>query len=230
MTGVMVAFMYTFEFQSRWIPADFRRTFISLIGATCYIGNGTGGLLVEFFSSALGWEYYFYFSGILFIILLILNLIFMADKPENSWFVRSLSGDKEGEMKKEVKPVEDVEGNREKDVEEEEKKENEEKPSPSSTPTSVSAREILSRGYLYAFCIYYFSYSLIWYNTLSTAPFYLHNVLGAGTKPIAVLETSLSFVMAGSSILLSWIFQTLDKHLSWLTCRLTFIYIPMGPW
>eukprot|EP00116_Pleurobrachia_bachei_P000278 sb/3460540/ len=236
MTGIMVAYMYTFEFQSRWIPAKLRRTFISLNGAICYIGNGTGGLLVEFFSRDLGWEYYFYFSGILFIILLILSLIFMADKPENSWFVRSLSGGKD--MKKEVKVAveqEIVEGNGEKYIEEEEKKyiekeekkDNEEKASPSTTPTSVSVRDILSRGYLYSFCIYYFSHSLIWYNTLSTSPFYLHNILGAGTKPIAVLETSLSFVMAGSSILLSWIFQTLDKHLSWLTCRLTFIYIPM---
>eukprot|EP00116_Pleurobrachia_bachei_P019149 sb/3479411/ len=228
MTGIMVAYLYTFEFQSRWIPAHLRRTFISVNGAICYIGNGTGGLLVEFFSSALGWEYYFYFSGVLFIVLLILSLIFMADKPENSWLVKSLSGGKE--IKKEVKVAvekKDVEGNGEKYIEEEEKKDNEEKASPSTTPTSVSVRDILSRGYLYMRLIYYLSYSLIWYNTLSTGPFYLHNILRAGTKPIAVLETSLSFVMAGSSILLSWIFQTLDKHLSWLTCRLTFIYIPM---
>ena len=63
----------------------------------------------------------------------------------------------------------------------------------------ASLKDIFSRTYLYAFCVYAFCSSFTYYTSIMTAPFYLREVLGASLDLIALWSSIMG--MAGQSTL-----------------------------
>ena len=77
------------------------------------------------------------------------------------------------------------------------------------------------------FCVYGISYTLTYYNTLVTSPFYLNEVLHVDAQTISLITLGLSLTVAFTAIFFSWFFQWLDSYISWLTCRMIFTIFPM---
>ena len=86
---------------------------------------------------------------------------------------------------------------------------------------------MLCRVYLVAFCVYAHAYNLVYYNILSVVPFFLKKVIKADPLIISYLNVSLTALIAVCTLIMSYFFQTLDKILSWLTCRMIFAVVPM---
>eukprot|EP00116_Pleurobrachia_bachei_P001283 sb/3461545/ len=196
LTGIMIC--YNMEFINNWIPDRFRGSFISAIGFIASLGNGTSGLFASTFTDNFGWQYYFYFCGTLFTLVLVLNVLFVARTPEESFLMKVFHS----------------------------KQESGSKPVPKQR-TKSSIRDILSRWYVWMFCVYSICFSLPYYHTLGTSPFYLSQVLKVDTQTISLITLCLSMTVAAGTVFFSWLFQKLDKYLSWLTCRLTFCIVPM---
>ena len=98
---------------------------------------------------------------------------------------------------------------------------------PSTEPETTSIKSMLCRVYLVAFCVYAHAYNLVYYNILSVVPFFLKKVIKADPLVISYLNVSLTALIAVCTLIMSFIFQTLDKILSWLTCRMIFAVVPM---
>eukprot|EP00116_Pleurobrachia_bachei_P002653 sb/3462915/ len=196
MTGIMIT--YNMEFINNWIPLRYKKSLISAIGFINYLGNGTAGLIASAFTSNIGWEYYFYFCGAMFSLVLLLNLIFVATFPKDSFFLKTCGQEVDTVQRQEQKQ-----------------------------PVTFSFRDILSRWYVWMFCVYGISYNLTYYHTLVTSPFYLNEVLQVDAQTISLITLGLSLTVAFSTIFFSWFFQWLDTYISWRTCRMLFIIVPM---
>ena len=96
----------------------------------------------------------------------------------------------------------------------------------SSEPPS-SLKSLICRLYLLAFCIYIPAYNLIYFNLLNVVPFYLNKVLGADPLFISSFNVALSLLIAFCTLAFSFIFQKLDKKLTWFKCRMVFTLLPM---
>nr|AEX15536.1 sialin-3 [Pleurobrachia bachei] len=196
MTGIMIT--YNMEFINNWIPLRYKKSLISAIGFINYLGNGTAGLIASAFTSNIGWEYYFYFCGAMFSLVLLLNLIFVATFPKDSFFLKTCGQEVDTVQRQEQKQ-----------------------------PVKFSFRDILSRWYVWMFCVYGISYNLTYYHTLVTSPFYLNEVLQVDAQTISLITLGLSLTVAFSTIFFSWFFQWLDTYISWRTCRMLFMIFPM---
>ena len=115
-----------------------------------------------------------------------------------------------------------------KSVAEKEERNNTEKTSDGDMMTDQrSLKPVLCRVYLPAFCIFSFGKALIFYNILNVIPFYLNEVLDADPLLIAYLNTALCILMAVGSAVFSALYQTLDRYITWLQCRMIFTVLPL---
>eukprot|EP00116_Pleurobrachia_bachei_P004528 sb/3464790/ len=215
--GLMAA--YNIEFLNNWLTVKERKYFLSCVGMSIHIGNGTGGLLASFFLDFFTWKWYFYFGGVLLSIGLIMNILFVSRNPEKSLFAKTFIAT-EPEEDKTVK---------EKDVEKEigEQKAEKKETEAENNDDKFRLRDVLKRVYVWAFVAYMLTYFTVYYSAFSVTPFFMKEVLNVDAAPISYLGTTVSFVLAVSTIAYSWVFQRLDKYLSWLTCRLAFMIVPM---
>jgi hypothetical protein len=94
--------------------------------------------------------------------------------------------------------------------------------------SSSSLKSLICRLYLLAFCIYIPAYNLIYFNLLNVVPFYLRKVLDAEPLFISSLIIGLSILIAICTLIFSYVFQKLDRMLTWLECRMIFALLPMA--
>ncbi|XP_063677121.1 sialin-like isoform X1 [Bolinopsis microptera] len=199
--GIMMSF--SFHYISKFGIGKESKIFISLVGATNYIGSGTGGVLAGFITDIFGWQYYFYYSGICYAIGLVLTLLFVQESPEKCWFMTLEEKDM---IMKENKPS---------------------LKSESHEPSSPTNKLSFCRLYLIAFSIYLLAYNIVIYGILSVMPFYLNEITGADPQLISYLNISLTLLIALCTIAFSYVVQILDTLCSWLVCRMMCTLIPM---
>eukprot|EP00116_Pleurobrachia_bachei_P009782 sb/3470044/ len=176
-----------------------------------FLGNGTAGLLASWINDTYGWKFYFYSGGVMFVVVLILHVLFLALWPKDTLFEKLMGGsDGEHEMEDighieenkasieefdaEIKPADDMKITPD-EIELEKNctdtKTDVESSPPPDTSQMFSLRDILSRSYTWVFSLYALSWVLCLYNTLNTAPFYLSNVLGIDASTISILNFAL---------------------------------------
>ncbi|KAL5265642.1 hypothetical protein ACHWQZ_G006383 [Mnemiopsis leidyi] len=203
--GIMMS--YSFDFVSKYSVGNESQVVIALIGATNYVGGGTGSVLAGFITSILGWQYYFYYSGICYFLGFILAVVFLQESPQKCWYMTC-------EEKDEILKRNGTKNNPRNHPEDD---------GPSGARRTMS----LCQLYLVAFSIYLFSYNLVVYDILSTIPFYLNEVTGADPIIISYLNISLTLLIAFCTLTMTYVVRRVDKFLTWLQCRMLFTLVPM---
>ena len=96
-----------------------------------------------------------------------------------------------------------------------------------NSKSTSSIKSMFCRVYLVSFCIYAHAYTMVYYDSLSVVPFFLKKVLGADPLLISYLNVILTLLIAVFTIVMSYLFQRLDRILPWLVCRMIFAVVPM---
>ena len=198
LVGSIIA--YQFELTRKWSLPKERNYLLSVAGATALFGLGFGSFLAGIVSESWGWEYYFYIGSGLFFILYITNLIFVPETPERS---RLISKE---ELKLYLEPTNgtDKKG--------------------SSEYTSWTV--LLSRLYPWALCLAAVSFNTINYNLFTTIPIYLDKVHNMSTELLSWSTMVFGLTIGSSMIILSKVFQTVDKKITWIKSRMIFTLTP----
>ena len=76
-----------YECARKWSRGEEGKVVISLGGTMLYAGFGAGPFTVGLLTEHVGWEYPFYISGGVFLLLLVMQCIFMPDEPSEAWFM-----------------------------------------------------------------------------------------------------------------------------------------------
>ena len=160
------------------------------------------GLLTEH----VGWEYPFYISGGVFLLLLVVQCIFMPDEPSEAWFM----SESEKLMFRGKKKEEEMRA----------------KSDDIAAQYKVSIVCILQRCYLYCVCIYLVSFLFVTYPEQVVIPFYFNEVLAADTVFLSYMQLGLSLTTVVASVCWKLLLPVFDKRISWLKCRMGLMSIP----
>ena len=194
--GIMAS--YNFSFVSKWVVARENKIVISCFGALASLGCGTAAFVSGIMSTSLGWEYVFYFSGALYLLGFVLNLLFVQDLPQNSWY---LNREEKEVIAREIPPV--------------------------TLSADNNMGSVICQLYLPAFCLYACAYNLVIYNLINVLPFYFYRVLGASTLFISYLNTATFLALSITSLMCGLLVQRVDLYLTWINSRMIFIVLPM---
>ena len=198
--GIVVPYQY--EFIRNWGLPHESNYLISFNGAIIPFGTGLGSLLAGLTASSIGWEYYFFICGGLFLGTLIISSAIIPETPEKCRFM----------TKKELSLYSNENQNGEKKLINE----------------CASWSVLLKRSYVWAFCIAHFSYNFVNYSLFNCVPFYLDEVYHLSTAVLSWSTMTFGCMIGLSMITLSKVFQTVDKRVSWIRSRMMFTLIPMA--
>ena len=190
----------------KWGLGEEGKLVLSMSGIMLFTGSGVGPFMVGMLTESIGWTFPFYISGTVFILLFLLQCVFVPDDPAEAWL---MSGKEKLMFRRKQ--------NKELSVQEEDK----------SASYKVSLGAILRRRYLYCLCIYTVAHVTVYLPEFMAVPFYLNEILGADTEFLSYLQLGLSLTTAVSVVGWKSILPFLDARLSWLKCRMGLMIIPL---
>ena len=194
------------EFARKWTFGKETKYFIAALGNIFFIGTGFGPMVAGFLSGRLGWRSFFYISGATLLLVFILQCLLVPENPLDSPLIE---GD-EMEMFKRRLEAHKSAGSA----------------SGKKGMRETPLREIFSRIYPYAFCIFMMSNTIQFYTLMAVTPFYLFEVLNASPDLVSTVQIMLGLAGAVMTNILSAIFIRLDKKLPWLKCRAVMTFVP----
>ena len=194
-----------YECARKWSQGEEGKVLISLGGTMLYAGFGAGPFTVGLLTEHVGWEYPFYISGGVFLLLLLMQCIFMPDEPSGAWFMS------ESEKLMFRKKKEEETRAKSDDI---------------AAQYKVSMVCILQRCYLYCVCIYLVSFLFVTYPEQVVIPFYYNEVLAADTVFLSYMQLGLSLTTVVASVCWKLLLPVFDKRISWLKCRMGLMSIP----
>ena len=197
--GAGVLMGYQFVLAQKWALPEEAKYLISFNGAIQSFGMGSGPFIAGLTASSIGWEYYFYICGVLFLVILFISLAFIPNTPQQSRFMSEqelslYSIDSKAEQKSETK--------------------------------FDSWTSLLKRHYPWAFALAHFGFNFVVYNLYTTFPFYLDQVQKVSTTILSWSIMYFGFVLGLSMIILSKVFQFVDTKTTWLKSRIIFTMLP----
>ena len=198
--GIMAC--YNFAFVPRWVIASEKEIMISGFGVLASLGCGTSAFIAGLISTSLGWQYVFYFSGSLFLLGLLLNVLFVQESPQQAWYLTK-------EEKDNISKEKSVDITR-------------------TDQEEASMMSVICKVYLPAFCMYTISFNFVLYNLINVLPFYLNRVLKTSPLFLSYLNMGAFLAMSISTIFCVCLVRVVDLYLPWLHCRMLFIVVPMA--
>ena len=196
----------SFDCARKWSLAEEGKSVITLLGVMLSIGCGAGPFMVGMLTERLGWTFPYYLSGAIFVLLFLMQCIFVSDNPAETMFMSS----KEKAMFKKKQQAELTSSTGE-----------------LTNPYKVSLASILRRPSLYCLSVYMFVHLSVYYPEFTVVPFYFNEFLGADMDFLSYLQIGLSLSTALSVIGWKFILSFLDSKVSWFKCRMTLMIVPL---
>ena len=203
-SGLFITMNY--ECAHKWGLNNEDKLVISLSGIMNYLASGGGPFIAGLLTKAAGWSYVFYLSGAVFFIVFLLQCLFVPDDPATAKF-----------MSPEERKMFVIKKQREEQEEEEQE-----------NKTSTSLISVLSRRFLYCFCVYQFCRNFLYYSIMTMMPFYLNEMFDKDAEFLAYLSLGLSISLALSTLIWGSFLPIIDKRVSWLKSRLLLLTLPIA--
>ena len=197
----------SFECAEKWGHGTEGNWVVSIGGTMLYAGFGIGPFMTGLLTERLGWEYPFYISGIVFLLLLAMHCVFVPNDPLEAWLM----------------PENEKITFRE--------KKNEEATAKFDSKSHILQRKdsiasILRRRYPYFISIYNIGHLFLTYPEQTVIPFFFHKFLDADTEFLSTLQLGLGLTTVVSGMGWKILSRLWDAKISWLKSRMGLMVIP----